>query len=106
MTDQKLNQDTLKFIYSFPTNSSAGGICLQITVSSFLLFLVPSAPSSVLGLCTVVVWGQPSRTNGQLTGYDLRFYNTGYEKIVWKMNDKNFQIVNDTDQIVSAFVQV
>jgi len=70
--------------------------------------IVPSAPSSVQGLCTAVVWGQPSRTNGQLTGYDLRFYSTSYENIVW--NAENVWIVKETDvptnQFVSTYVQV
>ena len=76
------------------------------------LFLVPSAPTSVLGLCTVVVWAQPQCTNGQLTGYDLRFYQTNPDSatIVSNRSDEIFRIVKETDvpsdQRGSAYVQV
>lgn len=71
--------------------------------------IVPSAPSSVRGLCTAVVWDEPSHTNGQLIGYDLRFYSNGYENIVGNPH-KTFRIVKETDvpshQVVSTFIQV
>ena len=63
------------------------------------LFLVPSAPSSIRGLCSVVVWGQPLRTNGQLLGFDLRFYrsDSDYERIVRNGSEEIFRIVKETD---------
>ena len=72
-------------------------------------FSVPSAPSNVEGLCTTIVWSEPSQTNGVLTGYDLRFYSNDREKIVSNRSDENFRIVKETDKPSGSeniFVQV
>lgn len=37
--------------------------------------LAPSAPIGVKGLCGVVVWRKPSRPNGEITAYDLKFFH-------------------------------
>ena len=76
------------------------------------LFLVPCTITTVTGLCTVVVWGQPPCTNGQITGYDLRFYQTNPDSVtpVSNRSDEIFRIVKETDvqsnQRGSALVQV
>ena len=63
------------------------------------MFSVPSAPPVIPGLCRVVVWGTPSQSNGVLTGYDLRFYDEGQERIVNKSNSSKeiLHIVQDED---------
>ena len=60
----------------------------------FLLFIVPSAPTSVRGLCNVIVWGKPSQTNGNLTEYNLRFYDNDNE------NDRGIIVSNRSDEIL------
>jgi len=58
------------------------------------------------------VWGRPSRTNGQLTGYDLRFYQTEPDNVtpVSNRSDETFYIVKETDvssdERNSTYVQV
>ena len=85
------------FFHSTPSYSSHS-LFLSI---SFLphVFSVPSAPTVKPGLCTVVVWGSPSQSNGVLTGYDLRFYDEGQERIVNKSNSSKeiLHIVQDKD---------
>jgi len=81
-------------------------------ISDTTLEGVPCAPTTVLGLCTVVVWGRPPCTNGQLAGYDLRFYRTNPDSVtpVSNRSDEIFRIIQESDvpsnQRGSAFVQV
>lgn len=73
------------------------------------LSVVPGEPSNVQGLCTVVLWGEPLQRNGNLTGYDLRFYNDDQEIIVSNRSDEIFRAVKETDKPTgsnSIFVQV
>ena len=61
------------------------------------VFSVPSVPPVIPGLCTVVVWGTPSQSNGVLTEYDLRFYDEGQERTVNKSSKEILHIVQDED---------
>ena len=73
------------------------------------MFSVPSAPPVIPGLCSVVVWGTPSQSNGVLTGYDLKFYDEGQETIVSNRSDEILRIVQDGDiptRRERTFVQV
>ena len=59
----------------------------------------PEPPSNVKGLCTVVLWGQPSQPNGRITGYEVQLYVP--EEWSGPVNSKNesdiYHIVEDTD---------
>ena len=51
------------------------------------------------GLCTVVLWGQPSQLNGQIIGFNLQFYIPGVWYGAEKFLDTNtiFHRVQDSD---------
>lgn len=78
----------------------------------FLLFIVPNAPTNVRGLCNVIVWGKPSQTNGNLTEYNLRFYDNDNDReiIVSNRSDEILRIVKrsdiPSDSTDDIFVQV
>ena len=79
---------------------------------SLQLIDISGTLTTVLGLCTVVVWALPPCTNGQLAGYDLRFYRTNPDSVtpVSNRSDEIFRIVKETDvpsnQRGSTYVQV
>ena len=59
----------------------------------------PGPPSNVKGLCTVVLWGQPSQPNGKITGYEVEFYvpDEWYGLVHSKNESDIYHIVEDTD---------
>ena len=38
----------------------------------FSMYTAPGPPSNVKGLCTVVLWAQPSQPNGKIRGYEVQ----------------------------------
>jgi len=57
-------------------------------------------PSNVKGLCTVVLWGQPSQPNGEIEGFDVQFYVRGraYGTVRAKWRDNIYHIVQEDDK--------
>jgi len=51
----------------------------------------------VEGLCNVVVWGQPSQPNGQVTGFNAQVYIPGVWYGTETFIDNNFYRVRDSD---------
>jgi len=60
----------------------------------------PGPPSSVKGLCRVVLWGQPSLPNGEIEGFDVQFYVRGrsYGTVRAKRRDNIYHIVQEDDK--------
>ncbi len=58
-----------------------------------------SAPSLVIGFCSVVVWTTPTRSYGRITGYDVRFIpqGSGSDLVVSKGRRELFYAVGDTE---------
>ena len=75
-------------------------VCIDSSVCSGLYRTGPGAPSSVKGLCTVVLWGQPSQPNGVITGFDVQFYIPGVFSGTMYRKGKGdiFHIVQDSDR--------
>ena len=61
---------------------------------------VSGPPSNVKGLCTIVLWGQPSLPNGEIKGFDVQFYVRGrsYGTIRAKGRDNIYHIVREDDK--------
>jgi len=59
-----------------------------------------SPPSNVKGLCTVVLWGQPSLPNGEIDRFDVQFYVRGrsYGTVRAKRRDTIYHIVQEDDK--------
>ena len=109
IADQKTHNSThVATYYLFTIFCRSCHLSVRVSFSPFP-FSVPSALSNVEGLCTTIVWSEPSQTNGILTGYDLRFYSNDRENIVSNRSDENFRIVKETDKPSGSeniFVQV
>ena len=59
---------------------------------------VPSVPVDVQLLCVVVVWGPPAETNGIITGYDVRLFDSSRTNpIIPKGPSDSYHHVVDSD---------
>jgi len=65
-----------------------------------MLYAVPDPPSNVIGLCSVVLWGQPSKPSGMIERFEVQFSVPGvwYGTIHCKRRDNVFHIVQDGDK--------
>lgn len=65
-----------------------------------MLYAVPDPPSNVIGLCSVVLWGEPSKPSGMIERFDVQFSIPGvwYGTIHRKRRDDVFHIVQDGDK--------
>jgi len=54
----------------------------------------------VKGLCTVVLWGQPSQPNGEIKRFDVQFYVHGrsYGTVIAKGRDNIYHIVEGDEK--------
>ena len=59
----------------------------------------PGPPSNVEGLCTIVLWGQPSQPNGEVTGFNVQFYvpDVWYGTLFRKEMNDIYHTVQDSD---------
>ena len=73
---------------------------LSVTDAILLCCIGPGPPSNVEGLCTVVVWGQPSQPNDRVTGFNVQVYIPGVWYGTETFLDNNFYRVRHSDSEV------
>ena len=71
---------------------------LLLTLFSSMLYAVPGPPTNVIGLCSVVLWGQPSQPSGTIERFDVQFSIPGvwYGTIHRKQRDNHIVQEGDT----------
>lgn len=64
-----------------------------------MFYTVPGPPSVVVGLCTVVMWGQQSHPSGEIVKFEVQLSIPGvwYGTIHHKRWDDVFHIVQESD---------
>ena len=68
---------------------------------------VPSVPRGVRVFSGVVVWGSPEKSNGIITGYQLRFTGSFNSHTVNKLASDSFHIVTSNDiRIIGTNIRV